>query len=100
MGMADDYDVIVIGSGLGGLTAAGLIAQAGRKTLLIERNHDVGGAASTYKAGGLVVEASLHVAADEQQGHRPTAAKKIEPMAEPHMPGTQKPVAPVTNLEA
>jgi flavin-dependent dehydrogenase len=98
MGMAGDYDVIVIGSGLGGLTAAGVIAQAGRKTLLIERNHDV--AASTYKAGGLVVEASLHVAADEQQGHRPPAAKKIEPMAEPHMPGTQKPVAPVTNLEA
>ena len=58
--MADSYDVIVIGGGLGGLTAAGIVAQAGRKTLLIERNHDVGGAASTYRAGGLVVEASLH----------------------------------------
>jgi flavin-dependent dehydrogenase len=57
--MAEGYDVIVIGGGLGGLTAAGLVAQAGRKTLLIERNHDVGGAASTYRAGGLVVEASL-----------------------------------------
>jgi all-trans-retinol 13,14-reductase len=45
--MAEGYDVIVIGGGLGGLTAAGLVAQAGRKTLLIERNHDVGGAAST-----------------------------------------------------
>ena len=44
--MAEGYDVIVIGGGLGGLTAAGLVAQAGRKTLLIERNHDVGGAAS------------------------------------------------------
>lgn len=40
--MADSYDVIVIGGGLGGLIAAGLIARAGRKTLLIERNHDVG----------------------------------------------------------
>ena len=58
--MVDGYDVIVIGGGLGGLTAAGLVAQAGRKTLLIERNHDVGGAASTYEAGGLLVEASLH----------------------------------------
>ncbi len=59
--MVEGYDVIVIGGGLGGLTAAGLVAQAGRKTLLIERNQHVGGAASTYRVGGLVVEASLHV---------------------------------------
>ena len=62
--MAEGYDVIVIGGGLGGLTAAGLVAQAGRKTLVIERNHDVGGAASTYRAGNLVVEASLHETSD------------------------------------
>jgi len=64
--MSDRYDVIVIGSGLGGLTAAALIAQAGRKTLLIERNYGVGGAASTYKSGDLVVEASLHETSDPQ----------------------------------
>ncbi len=62
--MAGSYDVIVIGSGLGGLTAATLLARAGRKTLLIERNHGVGGAASTYKAGDLIVEASLHETSD------------------------------------
>src|SRR5271169_434365 len=62
--MAGGYDVIVIGGGLGGLIAAGLVARAERKTLLIERNHDVGGAATTYKAGGLVVEASLHETSD------------------------------------
>jgi len=62
--MAHDYDVIVIGGGLGGLTAAALVAQSGRKTLLVERNHDVGGAASTYKVGNLVVEAALHQTPD------------------------------------
>jgi all-trans-retinol 13,14-reductase len=62
--MANGYDVIVIGSGLGGLTAAGLVAQAGRKTLLIERNREVGGAAATYKVGDLVVEAALHQTPD------------------------------------
>lgn len=62
--MSDRYDVIVIGAGLGGLTAAATLAQAGRKTLLIERNYGVGGAASTYKAGDLVVEASLHETSD------------------------------------
>jgi len=58
------YDAIVIGAGLGGLTAATLLAQAGRKTLLIERNSSVGGAASTYRVGDLVVEASLHATSD------------------------------------
>ncbi len=58
--MTERYDVIVIGAGLGGLTAAALIARSGRKTLLIERNASVGGAASTYKVGDMLVEASLH----------------------------------------
>src|SRR5271169_2497777 len=62
--MVGRYDVIVIGAGLGGLTAAALLARAGRKTLLIERNESVGGAASTYKIGDLVVEASLHETSD------------------------------------
>jgi phytoene dehydrogenase-like protein len=62
--MAQRYDVIVIGAGLGGLTAAALIARSGRKTLVVERNASVGGAASTYRLGDLVVEASLHETSD------------------------------------
>ena len=62
--MTQAYDVIVIGAGLGGLTAAALLARAGRRTLLIERNPSVGGAASTYKVGDLLVEASLHETSD------------------------------------
>jgi phytoene dehydrogenase-like protein len=62
--MAERYDVIVIGAGLGGLTAAALLARAGRRTLLIERNESVGGAASTYTVGDLAVEASLHETSD------------------------------------
>ena len=58
--MAQPYDVIVIGAGLGGLTAAALLARAGRGTLVIERNDSVGGAASTYKVGDMLVEGSLH----------------------------------------
>jgi phytoene dehydrogenase-like protein len=62
--VAGSYDVIVIGGGLGGLTASALVAQAGRKTLLVERNHEIGGAASTYRVGDLIVEASLHETAN------------------------------------
>src|SRR6202171_351546 len=54
------YDVVVIGAGLGGLTAGAILARAGRKVLVIERSNSVGGAASSYKVGDLFVEGSLH----------------------------------------
>jgi len=38
-----DYDVIVVGSGIGGLTAAGLLARAGKSVLVLE-SHDRPGA--------------------------------------------------------
>jgi len=69
--MSDAYDVIVIGGGLGGLTAAALLARAGRKTLLIERHLTVGGAASTYRVGDLTVEGSLHATSDPHDPRDP-----------------------------
>src|ERR1044072_9189172 len=54
------YDVVVIGAGLGGLTAGAILARAGRKVLVIERSNSVGGAASSYKSGDLFVEGWLH----------------------------------------
>ena len=50
------YDAVIIGAGLGGLTAGAILARAGRKVLLIERSNSVGGAASSYKVGDLFVE--------------------------------------------
>jgi phytoene dehydrogenase-like protein len=41
------YDAIIIGGGHNGLTAAAYLAKAGRKVLVLERRHLVGGAAVT-----------------------------------------------------
>jgi succinate dehydrogenase/fumarate reductase flavoprotein subunit len=54
------FDAIVIGTGLGGLTAGTLYARAGYRVLMLERNHSFGGAATVYRHGGLAIEASLH----------------------------------------
>ena len=42
------YDAIVIGAGLNGLTAAALLARAGRNTLLLEQRAEVGGLAGHH----------------------------------------------------
>ena len=65
------YDVVVIGAGLGGLTAGAILARAGRKVLVIERSNSVGGAASSYKSGDLFIEGSLQETSDPHDPRDP-----------------------------
>src|ERR1700710_1812103 len=65
------YDVVVIGAGLGGLTAGAILARAGRKVLVIERSNSVGVAASSYKSGDLFIEGSLQETSDPHDPRDP-----------------------------
>jgi phytoene dehydrogenase-like protein len=60
-GVQEAYDIIVIGSGLGGLTSANCLAKAGHKVLLLEHHYQFGGLATWFKRpGGHIFDISLH----------------------------------------
>lgn len=55
-----DYDVIVIGAGNGGMTAALTVARAGKKVLLLESHNVPGGCATSFIRGRFEFEVALH----------------------------------------
>lgn len=58
--LKDSYDVIIIGSGLGGLTTANRLAYCGHSVLLLEHHHRLGGLATWFKRRGHIFDISLH----------------------------------------
>ena len=66
--MDTKYDVVVIGAGNGGLMAALRASKMGLKTLVIEKNNTVGGAAASFVRGRFEFEASLHEIPDFGEG--------------------------------
>lgn len=58
--MKDQYDVIVAGAGLGGLTAARRLADAGHSVLLAERHSQFGGLATYFKRRSHLFDVALH----------------------------------------
>ena len=49
-GVREAYDVVVIGSGIGGLTAANVLAKAGHSVLLLEHHYQFGGLANNFES--------------------------------------------------
>ena len=56
----NDYDVVVIGAGLGGLSAATFLSSEGKRVLMLERQGVPGGYASSFTRGRFEFEISLH----------------------------------------
>ena len=58
--MTQKYDAIVIGAGLGGLSAATMLAKNGQRVLLLERHNVPGGYATSFVRGRYEFEIALH----------------------------------------
>lgn len=54
------YDVIIVGGGLGGLTAGAKLAKSGKRVLLLEQHDRPGGCATTFTRKGYTMEVGLH----------------------------------------
>lgn len=65
------YDVIIIGGGLGGLTAGAKLAKEGKHILLLEQHDRPGGCATTFKRKEFTMEVGLH----EMDGLHPSDGK-------------------------
>ncbi len=57
---SDEYDVVVIGAGGGGLAAAARLSIGGMRVLLLEQHYKVGGYMTSFERGPYTFEVSLH----------------------------------------
>jgi len=77
----NDYDVIIIGSGIGGVGVASLLAHEGYKTLVLEKNDRIGGACSSYiketEMGRYIIDVAVHFFAQGLKGRFGKILKKI-----------------------
>ena len=58
--MSNQYDAIVIGSGIGGGAIGALLAHAGWNVLLLERNKHIGGRCISYERNGVMMDLGWH----------------------------------------
>ena len=66
---AKDYDVIVVGSGIGGLTCAALLSKLGRKVCVLEQHYTAGGFTHSYERNGYEWDVGVHYIGETHKPH-------------------------------
>lgn len=68
------YDVIIIGSGLGGLECAHILSKAGKHVLVLEKEAQPGGCVQSYRRNGLTFDTGFHYVGGLEEGQSLHAA--------------------------
>ncbi len=58
--LASEYDAVVIGSGMGGLTTAALLSELGWKVCVLEQHYTAGGFTHSYERNGYEWDVGVH----------------------------------------
>ncbi|MDP9141087.1 MAG: NAD(P)/FAD-dependent oxidoreductase [Pseudomonadota bacterium] len=66
---AESYDVIVIGSGIGGLACAALLSQLGKKVCVLEQHYTAGGFTHSYEREGYEWDVGVHYVGEVHKEH-------------------------------
>jgi all-trans-retinol 13,14-reductase len=62
-----EYDTIIIGSGMGGLSTAAILSKAGQKVLVLERHYTAGGFTHVFKRKGYEWDVGIHYIGEVQR---------------------------------
>ncbi len=72
--LATNYDAIIIGSGMGSLATAAILAKEGQKVLVLERHYIAGGFTHVFKRKGYEWDVGVHYIGEVQ---RPNSVTKL-----------------------
>lgn len=64
----ENFDVVIIGSGLGGLFCGALLSKEGMKVLVLERHHAIGGCLQSFHRNNRVLDTGMHYVGSMREG--------------------------------
>ena len=56
----EKFDVVIIGSGLGGLECGYILSKKGLNVCILEQNYQIGGCLQTFKRSGVTFDTGFH----------------------------------------
>jgi all-trans-retinol 13,14-reductase len=68
MSTSPQYDVVIIGAGLGGLLCGAILSKEGLKVCILEKNEQIGGSLQTFRRDGLSLDTGIHYIGSLDQG--------------------------------
>ncbi|MDR1182085.1 MAG: NAD(P)/FAD-dependent oxidoreductase, partial [Bacteroidales bacterium] len=66
--MKNKYDILIVGSGLGGLVCGYILSKNGYKVIILEKNLQLGGCLQTFTRSGIKFDTGMHYIGSMEEG--------------------------------